>query len=74
MWQMARKKVENWMWWVFTNIVSIPLYFYKGAVFTSFQYVVFTVLAVMGWIEWKKKMAAMDNSSTSPSHKLMISA
>ncbi len=55
MWQMARKKVENWLWWLLTNVVSIPLYFYKGAVFTSFQYVVFTVLAVMGWIEWKKK-------------------
>ena len=57
MWQMARKKVENWLWWVLTDVVSIPLYFYKGAVFTSFQYFVFTILAVMGWIEWKKKLA-----------------
>lgn len=55
MWQMANKKIENWMWWVITNIASIPLYFYKGAVFTSFQYVIFLILAVMGWIEWRKK-------------------
>ena len=55
MWQMANKKIENWMWWVITNIASIPLYFYKGAVFTSFQYVVFLVLAFMGWAEWRKK-------------------
>ena len=56
MWQMARKKVENWIWWIITNLASIPLYFYKGAVFTSFQYVVFLVLAVMGLAEWNKKL------------------
>lgn len=53
---MARKKLENWIWWIITNIASIPLYFYKGAVFTSFQYLVFLVLAVMGYISWKKKL------------------
>ncbi len=56
MWQMARKKVENWIWWIITNLASIPLYFYKGAVFTSFQYVVFLVLAVMGFREWTQRL------------------
>jgi len=56
MWQMARKKLENWIWWILTNAISIPLYFYKGAVFTSIQYVVFLILAVMGLKEWKKKI------------------
>ncbi|MEO5682022.1 MAG: nicotinamide riboside transporter PnuC [Chitinophagaceae bacterium] len=55
MWQMARKKVENWIWWIITNFVSIPLYFYKHAVFTSIQYLVFLMLAVMGLITWIKK-------------------
>lgn len=57
MWLMARKKLENWLWWILTNIASIPLYFYKGAVFTSMQYVVFLVLAIMGFITWRKKLA-----------------
>ena len=61
MWQMARKKVENWLWWILTNTVSIPLYFYKGAVFTSLQYVVFLVLAIMGWVEWRKKLNSVMN-------------
>lgn len=56
MWQMARKKVENWIWWIITNVASIPLYFYKGAVFTSFQYLVFLVLAIMGLLSWIKKV------------------
>lgn len=53
---MARKKVENWIWWIITNIASIPLYFYKGAAFTSFQYLVFLILAVMGLITWSQKV------------------
>ena len=56
MWQMARKKVENWIWWIITNLVSVPLYFYKHAVFTSVQYVVFLILAIMGLITWIKKV------------------
>ena len=56
MWQMTRKKVENWIWWIITNIVSIPLYFYKQAVFTSVQYLVFLLLAIAGLLEWKKKV------------------
>ncbi len=58
MWLMARKKLENWLWWIVTNIASIPLYFIKGFVFTSFQYIVFLVLAVMGYVEWRKKSVA----------------
>ncbi|MFM7400916.1 MAG: nicotinamide riboside transporter PnuC [Bacteroidota bacterium] len=57
MWLMARKKLENWIWWIVTNIASIPLYFSKGFVFTSFQYLVFLVLAVMGYAEWRRKLA-----------------
>jgi nicotinamide mononucleotide transporter len=57
MWQMTRKKIENWIWWILTNTASIPLYFYKGAVFTSFQYIIFLILAIAGFVEWKKKLA-----------------
>lgn len=56
MWQMARKKVENWIWWIITNLASIPLYFYKHAVFTSVQYLVFLILAIMGLIAWRQKV------------------
>lgn len=59
MWLMARKKLENWLWWILTNIASIPLYFIKGYVFTSFQYVVFLVLAVAGYAEWRKRLKGL---------------
>ena len=56
MWLMARKKLENWLWWILTNIASIPLYFYKGAVFTSVQYLIFLILAILGYCAWRKKL------------------
>ena len=58
MWLMNKKKVENWIWWIITDIVSIPLNFYKHLVFTSFQYLVFLILAIMGYIAWKEKAKA----------------
>lgn len=56
MWLMAKRKIENWMFWIIGDLVSIPLYFGKGLFFTSFQYVVFTIVAVYGYLEWKKTL------------------
>lgn len=55
MWLMAKKKIESWIWWIATNLASIPLYFIKGYVFTSVQFVVLLILAVAGLVEWRKK-------------------
>lgn len=55
MWLMARKKVESWIWWIATNIASIPLYFVKGYVFTSVQFLILLILAIAGLIEWDKR-------------------
>jgi len=56
MWLMARKKVENWILWIIGDAISIPLYFYKGLVLTSFQFTIFLIIAVLGYIEWKRKV------------------
>ena len=56
MWLMANKKIENWIFWIITNIVSIPLYFVKGYGFTGIQYTIFFVLAFLGYKEWKKNL------------------
>lgn len=55
MWLMATKRVENWIYWIAGDVVSVPLYFYKGLVLSSFQYLVFLVLAVAGLIAWRKE-------------------
>lgn len=57
MWQMAMKKVENWIFWIIGDVISVPLYFYKGLVFTSLQFFIFLIIAVLGYLEWKKLAA-----------------
>lgn len=54
MWLMAKRKIEHWIFWIIGDIISIPLYFCKGYTFTSLQYLIFTIIAFYGYIEWKK--------------------
>jgi len=56
MWLMAKKKIENWIFWIIGDLISIPLYWYKGLIFTSFQYLIFTAIALLGYFEWKKRL------------------
>ena len=56
MWLMARRKIENWILWIIGDIISIPMYFVKGYSFTSIQYLIFTIIAVFGYLEWKKSL------------------
>ena len=51
---MARRKIEHWLFWIVGDIISIPLYFYKGLTLTSFQYIIFTLIAIYGYRSWKK--------------------
>lgn len=56
MWLMAKKKIENWIYWIVGDVISVPLYLYKGLVFTALQYFVFTGIAILGYIAWKKSI------------------
>ncbi|MBP0904771.1 nicotinamide riboside transporter PnuC [Mariniflexile gromovii] len=56
MWYMAKKKIENWTLWIIADIVTIPLYAYRGWGMLSFQYLIFTVLAVQAYFLWKKNL------------------
>lgn len=58
MWWMAKRKVENWLAWIFSNIVAIPLNFYKEFMLFTIMYILFLVMAWMGYVEWKKKAVA----------------
>ena len=60
MYLMARRKVESWIFWIIGDLITIPLYFYKGLTISSIQYLIFLILAILGYISWKKIL----NSST----------
>ncbi|MAU25343.1 MAG: nicotinamide mononucleotide transporter [Flavobacteriaceae bacterium] len=56
MWLMANKKIESWIFWIIGDIITIPLYGYRGLGILSLQYLIFLILAIQGYYEWKKTL------------------
>ena len=54
MWWMAKRKIENWLAWIFSNLVAMPLNYYKGFVLFAIMYLLFLWLAWLGYKEWKR--------------------
>jgi nicotinamide mononucleotide transporter len=62
MWMLARKKIENWIAWIIGDVISIFLYAIpfgnnEPNYFSSFQFFVFTIIAVFGFFEWRRKLS-----------------
>ena len=56
MWYMALKKIENWTLWIIGNCIVVPLFAYRGLWMLSLQYLIFTILAIMAYLEWKRTL------------------
>jgi nicotinamide mononucleotide transporter len=56
MWYMALKKIENWTLWIIGDCIVVPLFAYRGLGMLSLQYLIFTILAIMAYLEWKKTL------------------
>ncbi len=54
MWLMALKKIENWTLWIIADVISIPLYAYRGLGMLSLQFLIFTILAIQAYFSWRK--------------------
>ena len=63
MWYMALKKIENWTLWIIGDLIVTPLYAYRGLGILSLQYLIFTIVAISAYLEWKKIL----NSTKLPS-------
>ena len=55
MWWMAKRKIENWLAWIVSNIIAIPLNFYKELMLFTLMYILFLLMAWQGFTEWKKQ-------------------
>jgi len=58
---MALKKIENWTLCIIGDIIVVPLYAYRGLGMLALQYLIFTILAISAYLEWKK---TLNNSSS----------
>lgn len=54
-WMTARKLLENWLVWIFTNILCVAIYAYKGLYPTMIFYLLLAIIAYSGYNEWKKE-------------------
>ena len=53
-WMLAKKILENWLVWIVADALCIGISFYKGLYFTSGLFVIYTVMAFIGYLNWKK--------------------
>ncbi|MBL1222629.1 nicotinamide mononucleotide transporter [Chryseobacterium sp. L7] len=56
MWFMARQRIENWIFWIIGDLICIPMMIFKELGITSVQYLVFTIMAILGYLNWKKSL------------------
>lgn len=63
MWFMAKRRIENWIFWIIGDFICIPMMIYKGLGITSVQYLVFTIMAIQGYIIWKKSLRKKSEKS-----------
>lgn len=54
MWYMALKKIENWTLWILGDLLVVPIFWYRELYIFALQYVIFTILAILAYLEWKK--------------------
>ena len=55
-WMLARKLIENWLVWIIADGLCVGLYIYKGLYPTTILFVIYTIMAVVGYFQWKKQM------------------
>jgi nicotinamide mononucleotide transporter len=58
-WMLARKYLEHWVLWMVANTISVGLYIYKGLLPTVVLFIVYTIMAVAGYLSWKREYRSL---------------
>ncbi len=56
MWLTARKKIDNWYYWLAVDIIATGVYWYKGLYFYSALYFIYIFLAIAGYMTWRSAL------------------
>lgn len=60
-WMLARKKIENWLVWIVVDATSVALYIYKQLYPTTILFIILTLLAIVGYFQWKRELRTLEN-------------
>ena len=66
MWMLAQKYLEQWLLWIVINLVSTALYFWKGLYFTGILFIVYVIVAILGYFRWRKEMPYPSSTQVVP--------
>lgn len=59
MWMLSRKLIEQWLVWLVVDMISVGLYLYKGIPLTAGLYAIYCVLAVAGYMRWRRSVGQL---------------
>jgi len=62
-WMIAKKKIENWLLWIAADVIYVGMYIYKELYMTSGLYFIFILLAIAGYMEWKKTLKQIPSNA-----------
>ncbi len=62
-WMLARKYIEQWIAWMMVDAVCVGLYIYKGIYFYAALYLIYTVIAILGYRKWRRLMTSPSTQS-----------
>lgn len=51
---LARRVIQNWLIWIFVDIIYVGVYFSKDLYATGLMYALYVVIATMGYLDWRK--------------------
>jgi nicotinamide mononucleotide transporter len=61
LWALARKFLEQWLFWIVVDVVCTILYIQKGIPFKAGLYGLYVIIAVLGYFKWKTMMKVSDD-------------
>jgi nicotinamide mononucleotide transporter len=67
---LARKVLENWLIWIFVDVIYVGVYIFKHLDLTAFMYAVYVIIALMGYIDWKKEYKRISEAGSTNSELL----
>ncbi|WP_454801746.1 nicotinamide riboside transporter PnuC [Mucilaginibacter phyllosphaerae] len=65
---LARKVLENWLIWVFVDVIYVGVYLFKDLHLTAGMYALYAIIAIIGYIDWKKDLLK-ETSKLEPENK-----
>lgn len=63
MWLISRKYLENWLVWMVVNVGYVVMYVVQGNIFWAALFVLYLVMSVVGWLEWKRLLSKQQSSN-----------